>query len=136
MRKDLGNCLAIKNALDAATIATDTDTNGNDIDTQGFEGGVMSLRLGAYTDGSYTLKVQESDTSGSGYTDIPANRLIGTPAALGAANNHDKVGFLANKRWVRIVVTSASTTSGALVLASCVLGFPNQGPVDTHAVAG
>lgn len=136
MIKDLGNNSKSLNALDASTIATDTDTNGNVVDTQGYEAGVMLLRLGAYTDGTYTLKVQEGDEiNGSDMADIPAERIIGTASALAAANNHDKLGFIANKQYVRAVVTSASTTSGALVLAQCVLACPNQGPSADHVVS-
>ena len=137
MINDLGNNIKSVNALDATTIATDTDTNGEIIDTQGYEGGAMILRLGAYTDGTYTLKVQEGDEANlSDAADIPAARIVGTASALAAANAHDKLGFIADKRYVRAVVTSASTTSGALNIGQCILGYPNQGAVPTHVVTG
>ena len=92
----------------------------------------MSLRIGTLTDGTYTLGIEESDASGSGYADIPAARIVGTAKALNAANEHDKLGFIANKRYVRMTVTSASTTTGADVTGICLLGDPSQCPVDTH----
>ena len=135
MIKDLKNNLSTLNALDAATIATDTTTNGIAIDTQGYESGVMNLRVGTFSDGTYTLGVEESDASGSGYTDIPAARIVGTALALAGANEHDSIGFVANKRYVRATILSASTSSGADITASCSLGAPNQGPVATHTAA-
>lgn len=133
MIADLKNNLSVKNALDAATIATDTTTNGIAVDTQGYEGGVMMLRVGTLTDGTYTLGVEESDASGSGYSTIPAARIVGTPIALAAANDQDAIGFISNKQFVRATILSASTTSGADITASCALGMPNQGPVADHA---
>lgn len=133
MIEDLKNNLSIRSGLAAATIATDTTTNGIAINMQGFEGGVMMLRVGTLTDGTYTLGVEESDSSGSGYTAIPAARLGATPIALAAANEHDAIGFLANKQFVRATILSAATTSGADITASCALGMPNQGPVAAHA---
>lgn len=135
MIKDLKNNLSVLNALAAATIATDTTTNGIAIDTQGYQSGVMMLRVGTFVDGTYMLGVEESDASGSGYTDIPAARIVGTALALAGANEHDAIGFVSNKRYVRGTILSASTTSGADITASCALGNPDIAPVAAHTAA-
>lgn len=136
MIKDLGNNLGVFNALDSATVATDTTTAGIVIDTKGFQSGAMCLRVSAYTDGTYTLSVTECATSGGSYTAIPASRIVGTATALNSANEHDKLGFIANQRYVKASIVSASTSSGAVLSASCLLGDPDQGPVATHDVEG
>jgi len=132
MSKDLANNIVVRNAYDAATVASDGDTNGNEIDMKGFHSGAFLLRVGTLTDGTYTLGIEESDTSGSGYADVPAARIIGSAVALDAANEHDKLGFVTEKRYVRMTVTAASTTSGADVTGLVVLGGAEQAAVPTH----
>lgn len=135
MIKDLYNNVKMENALDATAIGTDTDTNGAVIDTQGFQSGVISLKLVAYTDGAAVGKVQEGDSSdGSDMADIPAARVIGGGASLGAANEVDKIGYVSNKRYVRVVVTTTGTTTGLTASAVSVLADAENSPVDAHVV--
>lgn len=135
MIKDLYNNVKVENALDATAIATDTDTNGSVIDTQGFQSGVVCLKVTDYTDGAIVGKIQEGDeANGSDMADIPAERVIGGGASLGAANEVDKIGYVSNKQYIRVVVTTTGVTGGLTASAVSVLGNSSKGAVDAHAV--
>lgn len=102
-----------------AVITTDTTTNGAILDTADFELGLMfGLDITAFTDGTYTLALQESDDSGmAGAVAITGDKLIGTlPVATAAtAQGADlgTVGVISNLRFVRAQIVSAGTTTGA-----------------------
>jgi len=131
MKRDMKTLIKQLLALNIQTIATDTDTAGNEIDTQGFESLTFLLMIGALTDGDYTLKIQHSDVSGSGYVDVPDDFLVGleSETQLDTANTISKIGYVGKKRYVKATVTSANTTSGATVGAVAILGTPRQAPV-------
>jgi hypothetical protein len=74
---------------------------------------------GAITDGTHTPKLQESDVSGSGFTDVVAADQIGTLAAL-AANTVQQVSYIGAKRYVRVVVTVSGATTGGFYTAYVV----------------
>lgn len=136
MIHDLANNTKVVNALDATAIGSDTTTSGAVIDTKGFGSAMMIVAVTDYTDGSYIANVQEGDASNlSDAADIPATRIPTTAQALTAVDEQDKIGFIANKRYVRVQVDSSSTTTGATLKAVCVLGNPDSGPVGTHSVS-
>jgi hypothetical protein len=109
--KDLKNNIALSQSL--APAARTASANGTGVDLQGSESAVVMFSLGALTDGTHTPKVQESDASGSGYTDVAAADLIGSLSAL-SANSIQQVGYIGNKRYIRAVLTVAGATTGAL----------------------
>jgi hypothetical protein len=131
MINDLKNNVTVQNAYDAATVASDGDTNGNTIDLKGYHSGMFVLRVGTLTDGTYTLGIEES-SDGSTWADIDSSRVIGTAVALDAANEHDALGFVTEKRYARMTVTAASTTSGADITGLVVIGSPEQAKVPAH----
>ena len=104
-----------------ATITTDTTTAGAILDTADFENGLMfAEQVSAWTDGTYTLLIQESADSGmSGATTVSGDKLIGSLPALGAATVQgaalETVGVIGTLRYVRASIVSASTSSGATV---------------------
>lgn len=126
-------------ALNQQTIATDTTTNGNWIDTAGFNAIEFFTFLGNWTDGAYALTVSHADESDQSDAEtVPAADLLGTPASLGADNAINRVGYIggtladgsyAKRRYVRLNVVSTGTTSGSPIGAVAVLGIPDHGPV-------
>src|SRR5215510_10645440 len=94
--QDITKELNLANALNATAISSNTTTAGAAIDLQGYEAMVFAIRSNAWTDGTYTPLVQESDSSGSGYTDVADDDLIGleADAAIGAANTVKKIGYV------------------------------------------
>jgi hypothetical protein len=133
--KDLYNNIEIRKALDLSAISTDTDTNGIAIDCTGFDSIVFSLACTARTDGTATMSIEESDDN-STWSDVPSARIQGTATALDAANEHDKIGAIVGMKYARLVVTTASTSSGLSVIGHAVLGNAQKAPVATHVVTG
>jgi len=107
-------------------ISTDTTTVGAIFDTADYELGFsVFISAPAWVDGTYTLKLEESDDSGmAGAVDIPAAKLIGSLPAVSALTADgaalDKVGVFSNLRYIRVSVVSTSTTSGATIRTTVV----------------
>lgn len=119
--RDFHNALSVVNALSAATIATNTNSDGPTVDLQGYDSCELIARTGAWTDGAYALQVLESDASGSGFAAAPASSVLGGSPSIGAANTIARVGYIGTKRYVRLRVVSTGTTSGASLSATAAL---------------
>lgn len=135
MRKDLHNNIRQVNAFNVQSIASDGDVNGNIIDTQGYGSIEWLIQSSAITDGTYTPKIQEGDQSDlSDAVDLDADNYLGAIAdATFGATDDDAVKKLGakvgNKRYMRLVLTAASTTTGGTLGAQAVLGTPDLAPV-------
>lgn len=136
MKRDLASDIKESTALDPATIGSDTTTNGNIIDTQGYESLTFLFHVGTVTDGDYTPLIQEGDDSGlSDAAAVADADLIGTEAGAAFTDDTDdnatsKIGYAGDKRYVRFNVVSTNTTTGATsVGATAVLGHPHSGDV-------
>ena len=120
-------------AFNGATINTDTTTNGNVIDTQFFYGVEFFFQVNARVAGTVTLNVQESDTTTSGdFTDVAPQFLLGSEenTALSTANSSARIGYVGQKRYVRIQVISTSSAN-LYASALAVLSYPSHAPTDT-----
>lgn len=115
----------------AATITTDTDTDGEIIDTADYELGlVFYLDVTAYTAGNYELQLFESDDSGmAGATQIVAPAILPTDlgansisasALVAAGAVLQKIGAYSNKRYVRPRIVSTTTGAGATIRVTVV----------------
>lgn len=100
-------------------ISTNTTTVGTGIDTFGYASTMFYLLLAAFTDGSYVVTLEHSDTLGSGYTAVPAANLLGvTSVTLSALDtigtgNIKKIGCFGTKQFVRTSIVSTGVTTGA-----------------------
>jgi hypothetical protein len=119
--RDLHNPTSAVNALNATTIATNTNTDGPTVDLQGFETVELVARTGAWTDGAYALQVLESDASGSGFAVAAASAVLGGAPSIGAANTLARLGYIGSKRYIRLRVVSTGTATGASLSAVAVL---------------
>lgn len=123
------------NAFDIQTISSDTTTNGDIIDLQGFDSCTFLFQTGTVTDGDYTVLIQEGDDSGlSDAAAVADADLTATEASVSFTADTDdnvvsKIGYIGSKRYVRFNVVSANTTSGAVVGAQAVLGDASFAPV-------
>lgn len=118
--RDLYDNIGVTLAVSPAVLTATNTSSG--IDLAGFEGATVIINTGAIAGaGNFTPKLQESDVSGSGYTDVAAKDLLGSfPTAL-AADTAYKVGYKGGKRYVRTVLTLNSGTSiaaGAVIVKS------------------
>lgn len=108
--RDLASNIAVVTALSPAVQAA--TINGVAVDTKGFGSCAFVLNTGAIVGaGDFGAKLQESDASGSGYTDVAATDQVGTFAATASADSAAKVSYVGNKRYARLVLTKAGGTS-------------------------
>lgn len=127
--RDISKNLSIAQSIDPQTIATDTTTNGDGVDVRDYDA-VMAVFESNDTiaDGDFALKIQESDDDVT-YTDVDSSEQIGTLSDFTSSNEGvQSVGYVGNKRYVRAVITSTSTSSGGIMGASIVRGYPHNAP--------
>ena len=119
-------------ALDSQDITTDTTTVGNIIDTRGFESIEFTIQSGVITDGTYTLILEQGDDSGlSDVAVVPTDEVLGVLTGFVAADDNatKRVGSIGKKRFQRLSILSASTSTGATRFSSvAVLGHPQSAP--------
>ncbi len=98
--RDLKNNIRIVNALNIASITTNTTTSGVEVDTQGYESVTYECMTGARTDGTITPLLQESDVSGSYSGSVADEDLVGleADAALSTAHSRSRFGYIGTKR--------------------------------------
>ena len=140
MTQDLYNEIKQINALDIQTIASNTTTAGDIIDTAGYSSQTFVFQTGTVTDVDYTVLIQERDNSAlSDAAAVADADLLGTEAGasfiLDADDNKtSKIGYVGVKRYVRLSIVSTSTSSGAVVGAIAILGHARVQPQDTQVV--
>jgi hypothetical protein len=112
------------------TINTDTDTSGGiTIDSQGYEKVAFALYAGTRTDGSYLLKILETDNA-DGTTDAAEVPSYAVQQTLTASNTVKKVEAKLTKRYCRLRITSTGTTTGCVMKgAVAVLSTAKNNPV-------
>ena len=119
-------------ALNPQTIATSTTVVGNEIDTLGYQSLTFFPSIGTRTDGTFTILVQDSDVSGSGFVDVVDDLLSGTEsaAAIITTNTIKKIGYVGKKRYVKCSMVSTTVTTGSTsVQIVAILGDPTHSPV-------
>lgn len=127
--KTQASYIRVYNALEPQVIATDTTTAGAIIDTANYDMGItFALLTTAYTDGTYTLKIEHGDDSGlSDAADVDSAMLVyGTlPADSAGSTEGDAMareGVHSTKRYIRASIVSTSTTTGATVQVIAIVG--------------
>jgi len=110
-----------------AEITSNTTTAGAIFDTADYDAGVyFALAATGWTDGTYTLKIEDGDDSGlSDAADVAADQLVyGTLPSIGAAiadgAAYEREGVIGTKRYVRASVVSTGVTTGAFISVICL----------------
>jgi hypothetical protein len=104
-------------------------------DLQGYDSCTFVWGAGSIADAdvTFTLLVEESDTSGSGYTAVADADLTVTEASaaptFGSDNSTGKIGYLGAKRYVRVTITPAANSGNIFLAGQWVLGHASQQPV-------
>lgn len=109
------------------------------IDTKGYESAEFVLVTGANTDVNATFAVLVEDGDNSGLSDnvaVADAQLLGTEAGAAFTFADDgecrKIGYLGNKRYVRVTVTPSGNDSGNIFIAGvAVLGNSRNAPTPT-----
>jgi len=100
-------------------------SNGTGVDTGGFDAVTVVFEVGTRTDGTHVAKIQDSNDNAA-FGDIAATEQVGTFAADVTSNVNQSAVYIGSKRYVRAVLVSSGTTTGAIVGASVVLGHKMQ----------
>lgn len=124
MRRDLYPHLAPVATL--APAARTASANGTGVDLANYEGALALIHAGTWTDGSHTFEVQDSSDNVT-FAAVADEFLSGTEpvvSSAGTASTVYKVGYHGIKRYLRVIVTVAGTTTGAVYGAHIARGFP------------
>ncbi|MDD3182363.1 MAG: hypothetical protein PHD48_06130 [Alphaproteobacteria bacterium] len=115
-----------------APVARVTGTlNGTGVDLRGYDSASIIVSFGAYTDGTHMPSVEHS-TDNATFTAVSESDLDGSFAVVSSAagaNTVQSVGYLGAHRYVRVVMTVAGATTGALSAAQVLMGHPRMAPV-------
>lgn len=133
---DLHNKLAVRHAISAISDADNTAQVSAIIDRLGFTGLEFVIALGAIADAdaTFTVLVEHGDEDDLGDAAAAPDRdLLGTELLAGFQFDSDngvrKIGYIGNKRYVRLTITPANNASGALMAAVALLGGASDAPV-------
>ena len=128
--KDLHNLISVTTAIALTAVADGEDVAGVSIDRQGSDGLEFIFQVGAYTDGSVTPLVQESDDD-STYTDVADADLTNTEAsaALSAAGV-SSIGYIGNKRYVKVTAATAAGSTLSVGATAVKYGLRLRGAVN------
>lgn len=132
MEYDLHNSVLQRAAVPTTAIAADGDTDGGAIDTLGYESVEFIALSGTLTDGTYTLGIEESNTGAFAGEEnvVDAELVLGAPVVFAAADDDTalRIGTIAKKRYVRLVITAATVTTGGTISAVAVLSNAHTRP--------
>lgn len=133
--KDLASNIDVKRVISPVSVADNTAQVGQIIDRRGFDSVTFLIATGSVADAdtTFTVLLEESDDSGmSGGNAVADADLIGTEALAGFQFDDDnecrKLGYVGNKRYLRLTITPANNASAALLAAVAVLGHPSLAP--------
>lgn len=107
--------------------ARTANATGTGIDLAGYHAAAIYIVAGTITDGTHTPIVQESDDNVT-YTDVAAEKLQSALANI-TSNSVQEVGYIGNKRYIRINATVAGATTGGVYAAFVVRGRASSRPV-------
>lgn len=128
MAQDLNSSISVVTTIPPA-LRTTTVTPSSGVDLAGFNAFAVVAIAGAITDGTHTFSIQHSDTANSGFANVPAGELSGTPGAI-SANTVTEIGYLGTKRYIRAVITTTgSPATGGTIGVVVVRGAARKEPV-------
>jgi hypothetical protein len=110
------------------------------VDTLGYDYATFVVNLGATDIAMTALKVQESDTDGSNFADVPgavygtSTNIAGSTSALPTATDDDdifliEVDLRGRKRYLDLVATAGNGTAGTFASGVCILSRASNAPV-------
>lgn len=118
------------NAVEPQAIGTNATTPGAIIDTANYDLGLyFAMLCYAYTDGTFTLKIEEGDDAAladASDIDLTKQSVYGALPAITAADAEGDVlpkeGVHSTKRYVRASIVSTGVTTGASLAVMAVAG--------------
>lgn len=150
--RDLHSNIKVVQHLKAGVVST-TQTPTNGVDRAGFSALEFLISIGAITNianspqPGWTFKLQESDSQSANFVDVTDSAVVLTGSAkspVGAPNSSTgvfltvdgaseddatyRIGYIGNKRYVRVVATAVNTPGNTPMAIIAVLGKPAIAP--------
>lgn len=134
--RDQMNHLDVKRGISpAAAIIDNTALVSQILDVKGYDAATFVILTGslADADATFAVLVQHGDAANlSDAADVPDDMLVGTEALAGFTFAADdacrKIGYLGDKRYVRVTVTPANNSGNVFVAGVWILGMPARQP--------
>jgi len=134
--RDLFNHVHPLRAISPAAATTDNTAWVSEIiDTRGYDSLTFLIATGslADADAAFTVLVEHGEQSNlSDAAAVADAALLGTEALAGFTfaddNETRKIGYVGDKRYVRLTITPAGNTGNAFVAAIALLGHPQAVP--------
>ncbi|TDW21064.1 hypothetical protein EV128_12233 [Rhizobium azibense] len=123
--RDLKNNITVNPVL-AADVSDNTAQVGVVQDHRGSKSHTYAVHAGviADADATFTALLEESDASGSGFTPVPDDLLLGTEAnasfQFDGDNTVKTLGYIGYKRYTRLTITPANNAGAASFSAVCI----------------
>jgi len=128
--KDLHSKIVVGTAIALTAVADGEDVTGTAIDRQGSDGLEIIFQVGAYTDGSVTPLIEESDNN-SDYTAVADANLTNTEASAAlTAAGVSSIGYVGWKRYVKASAVTAAGSTLSVGATYVKYGVRLQGEVD------
>ena len=130
INKDLHNQVSVGVAIALTAVADGEDVVGAVIDRQGSEGLELIFQVGAYTDGSVTPLIEDSDDNVT-YTAVADANLTNTEASAAlTAAGVSSIGYVGWKRYVKASAVTAAGSTLSVGATYVKYGVRLQGEVD------
>ena len=134
--RDLHNSIHVVRLLSPAAATTDdTPFVSQIVDRRGYESVELVLATGSLADADATFAVLVEHGEAANLSDaaaVPDAQLLGTEAlasfTFGDDNETRKIGYVGDKRYLRVTVTPANNTGDAYVGGVAILGHPVSAP--------
>ena len=128
--KDLHNQISTGVAIALTAVADGEDVAGVAIDRQGSDGLEIIFQVGAYTDGSVTPLIEESDDNVT-YTAVADADLTNTEASAAlTAAGVSSIGYVGSKRYVKATAVTAAASTLSVGATAIKYGLRLRGAVD------
>lgn len=133
--RDLHNNIHVRAAIAPAVITDNTAQVSAIIDTAGYESLEFVCAYGTLADADVTVVALVEHGNAANLSDAaaaPDNMLLGTEVQAGSAFDQDgkprKIGYVGDRRYVRLTLTPANNTGNLPVAALAILGHPRNRP--------
>lgn len=132
--RDLYNNIEVRRGFSPAAAVTDnTAFVSQIIDMRGFKSLVWEIILGSIADADVTFVLLMEDGDDSGLSDAAAvddavidpTELIAAPK-FGSDDSVRKIGYVGEKRFVRLTITPAANSGNIFLVIVALLGDPDE----------
>lgn len=133
--RDLHNHISVEPAILPQNQTGNTALVSDIIDLQGFNACEFAIAAGVLADANATFTVLVEHGDDSGLSDAAAvadDMLLGTEAdasfTFALDGGSRKIGYVGDKRYVRLTITPAGNSGDAYISAVALLGHASRGP--------